>query len=96
MARADWLRPSLAHLGQIDNFIETHKDNIPEQRQNDLKFLEAFLLNENNNASVIKQLNDKVSVLSGSSKILLDKFQKQQAIDYINSLPEPGQEQENY
>ena len=83
---------AMAHLGQIDNFIETHKDNIPEHRQNDLKFLDAFLLNENNNASVIKQLNDKVSVLSGSSKILLDKFQKQQAIDYINSLPEPGQE----
>jgi len=80
---------AMAHLGQIDNFIETHKDNVPEHRQNDLKFLEAFLLNENNNASVIKQLNDKVSVLSGSSKLLLDKFQKQQAIDYINSLPEP-------
>lgn len=80
---------AMSHLGQIDNFIETHKDNVPEHRQNDLKFLEAFLLNENNNASVIKQLNDKVSVLSGSSKILLDKYQKQQAIDYINSLPEP-------
>lgn len=80
---------AMAHLGQIDNFIEAHKDNIPEHRQNDLKFLEAFLLNENNNETVIKQLNDKVSVLSGSSKILLDKYQKQQAIDYINSLPEP-------
>jgi len=80
---------AMAHLGQIDNFIETHKDNIPEHRKPDLKFLEAFLLNENNNASVIKQLNDKVSVLSGSSKLLLDKYQKQQAIDYINSLPEP-------
>jgi len=80
---------AMAHLGQIDNFIETHKDNIPEHRKPDLKFLEAFLLNENNNESVIKELNDKVSVLSGSSKILLDKYQKQMAIDYINSLPEP-------
>ena len=80
---------AMAHLDKIDNFIETHKNNIPAHRQNDLKFLEAFLLNENNNESVIKQLNDKVTVLSGSSKILLDKYQKQQAIDYINSLPEP-------
>ena len=80
---------AMAHLGQIDNFIETHKNNIPDHRQNDLKFLEAFLLNENNNESIIKQLNDKVTVLSGSSKILLDKYQKQKAIEYINGLPEP-------
>ncbi len=82
---------AMAHLGQIDNFIETHKNNIPDHRQNDLKFLEAFLLNENNNDSVIKQLNDKVTVLSGSSKILLDKYQKQRAINYINALPEPDE-----
>ena len=80
---------AMAHLNQLDNFIETHKNNIPDHRQNDLKFLEAFLLNENNNESVIKQLNDKVVMLSTSSKILLDKYQKQQAIDYINGLPEP-------
>lgn len=82
---------AMAHLGQIDNFIETHKNNIPDHRLNDLKFLEAFLLNENNNESIIKQLNDKVTVLSGSSKILLDKYQKQRAINYINALPEPDE-----
>jgi len=82
---------AMAHLGQIDNLIETHKPHVPAHRLNDLKFLEAFLLNENNNESVIKQLNDKVTVLSGSSKILLDKYQKQKAIDYINSLPEPDE-----
>jgi hypothetical protein len=82
---------AMAHLGQIDNFIETHKNNIPGHRQNDLKFLEALLLNENNNASVIKQLNDKVAMLSTSSKILLDKYQKEQALEHINSLPEPDE-----
>ena len=82
----------MAHLGHLDNFIETHKNKVPEHRKNDLKFLEAFLINENNNTDVIKQLNDKVVSLSGSAKILLDKYQKQKVIEYINSLPEPDQE----
>ena len=83
---------AMSHLGHLDNFIETHKNEVPEHRKNDLKFLEAFLINENNNTDVIKQLNDKVVSLSGSAKILLDKYQKQKVIEYINSLPEPDQE----
>jgi len=80
---------AMAHLGQIDSFIEKHKNKIPAHRKPDLIFLESLLLNEHNNQVVISQLSDKVAVLSGSSKILLNKYQKQRAIDYINSLPEP-------
>jgi len=80
---------AMAHLGQIDSFIEKHKKNIPAHRKPDLNFLESLLLNEHNNKVVIGQLSDKVAMLSSSSKILLDKYQKQRAIDYINSLPEP-------
>ena len=78
---------AMSHLGHLDNLIEIHKNEVPEYRQNDLKFLEDLLLNEKNNPCVIKQLNEKISSLSGSSKILLDKYQKQKIIDYINSLP---------
>jgi len=78
---------AMCHLGTLDNFIETHKQDVPQHRQNDLKFLEDLLLNEKNNPCVIKQLNDKITSLSGSSKILLDNYQKQKIIDYIKSLP---------
>ena len=78
---------AMTHLGHLDNLIEIHKNEVPEYRQNNLKFLEDLLLNEKNNPCVIKQLNEKISSLSGSSKILLDKYQKQKIIDYINSLP---------
>jgi len=78
---------AMTHLGTLDNFIEANKNDVPTHRQNDLKFLEELLLNEKNNPCVIKQLNDKVMSLSGSAKILLDKYQKQKIIDYINSLP---------
>lgn len=78
---------AMGHLGTLDNFIETHKQDVPQHRQNDVKFLEDPLLNEKNNPCVIKQLNDKITSLSGSAKILMDKYQKQKIIDYINSLP---------
>jgi len=79
---------AMQHLGHLDDFIEANKNDVPEHRQNDLKYLEAFLINENNNPAVIKQLTDKVLSMSNTSKLLLDKFQKQKVIDYINSLPE--------
>ena len=79
---------AMMHLGHLDDFIEANKNDVPEHRQNDLKYLEAFLINENNNPAVIKQLTDKVLSMSNTSKILLDRFQKQKVIDYINSLPE--------
>ena len=78
---------AMGHLGTLDNFIEANKQDVPQHRQNDLKFLEDLLLNEKNNPCVIKQLNDKITSLSGSAKILMDKYQKQKIIDYINSLP---------
>lgn len=79
---------AMMHLGHLDDFIEANKNDVPEHRQNDLKYLEAFLINENNNPAVIKQLTDKVLSMSNTSKLLLDRFQKQKVIDYINSLPE--------
>lgn len=71
---------AMVYLGHLDNFIEKHKANIPEHRKDDLKFLEAFLIDEQNNPIVISMLNDKVASLSGSSKILLDRYQKQKVI----------------
>jgi hypothetical protein len=95
MAMADWLHPSLAHLGHLDDFIETHKKDIPEHSKNDLNFLEEFLINENNNPEVIKQLNDKVVSLANSSKTLLDKYEKNKVTEFINELPQMSNLVEN-
>jgi hypothetical protein len=87
---------AMSHLGHLDNFIETHKNNIPEHRKGDLKFLEAQLIDEHNNPKVIKQLNAKVASLAGSSKILLDRYQKNKVIEYINALPELSNELDDF
>ena len=86
---------AMAHLGHLDDFIETHKKDIPEHRKNDLNFLEEFLINENNNPDVIKQLNDKVVSLTNSSKTLLDKYEKNKVAEFINRLPQTSNQVEN-
>ena len=96
MMRADWLRPSLTHLGHLDNFIETHKQNVPEHRKNDLEFIKAYTLDENNNQKVIKQMTDKVESMHNSAKMLIEKYEKLKMAEFITmkKLPEHVQSPE--
>jgi len=76
---------AMAHLGHLDDYIETHKKDVPEHRKNDLKYLEAFLVDENNNPKVIKQVMDKIECIHNTSKMLLDRYEKMKVDKFITS-----------
>jgi NurA-like 5'-3' nuclease len=68
---------TMQHLLYLDNYIQIHKDNIPEHLKNDVKFLEDYLSNEVNNNDMIFQFFDKVDSFNSSAKSLLDTQCKQ-------------------
>ena len=77
---------SMQHLAYLDKYIQTHKATIPEQYKNDIKFLEDFITNENNNDTLIYQFFDKIDCISDSSKMLLDLHDKQRVHKFITGL----------
>ena len=85
---------AMTHLGHLDNFIETHKQDVPEHRKNDLDFIKAYTLDENNNPKVIKQMTDKVESMHNSSKMLIDKYEKILMAEFITMKELPEHEQE--
>ncbi len=76
---------AMAHIGHLDGFIETHKNDVPEHRKNDLQYLEDYLLDEHNNPKVIKQLIEKIECIHNTSKTLLEKYEKMKVEHFLNS-----------
>lgn len=76
---------AMAHIEHLDGFIETHKNDVPEHRKNDLQYLEDYLLDEHNNPKVIKQLIEKIECIHNTSKTLLEKYEKMKVETFLNS-----------
>ena len=74
---------AMSHLGHLDNLIETHKDEVPEHRKNDLEFIKAYTLDETNNTTLIKEMLNKVDAMHQSAKMLLDKYEKTKMEEFL-------------
>ena len=77
---------SMQHLAYLDGYIQAHKDKLPPQYKNDIKFLEDFITNESNNDELIAQFFDKVDCISTSSRELLDLHDKQKINEFVTGL----------
>lgn len=84
---------AMSHLGHLDNLIEIHKDEVPEHRKNDLEFIKAYTLDETNNATLIKEMINKVDAMHQSAKMLLDKYEKTKMEEFVNANILKQQEQ---
>jgi uncharacterized protein YerC len=76
----------MQHLEYLDNYIQAHKNSLPDQYKNDIKYLEDYLANENNNDTLIYQFFDKVDTISNSSKALLDLHDQQKIHQFVGDL----------
>ena len=77
---------SMNHLAYLDNYIQKHKNTLPDQYKNDIKFLEDFITNESNNDTLIYQFFDKVDCISNSAKEMLDLHDKQKINEFVSGL----------
>jgi hypothetical protein len=76
---------AMSHLGHLDNLIETHKDEVPEHRKNDLEFIKSYTLDESNNTKLIKEMIHKVDAMHNTAKMLIDKYEKHKMVEFMNA-----------
>ena len=77
---------AMQHLSYIDNYIQIHRNNMPDHLKKDVSFLEDYISDETNNNNVIFQFYDKVDVINNSSDELLDLHDNQNINKFVGDL----------